>query len=198
MDKTYTVTLADEYTVGGKIGVPVTIDGNHTVWIHTGIELTPYIEPDFDAIHKEAYEQGYNRGTHDAKKVFEGHADEAYQKGLDEAWNAARKLLLLEREGGLSTFGGLHCREVVSQYSASTVINCIRKYEQEEEKLHVGDEVEWVDEKYVVTYIDSENKTADMIHTKDGSVVEEVYYENCRKTGRHFSEIIKALEKMRE
>lgn len=138
MNNKYIVTLADEYAVGRKIGVPVTIDGNHTAWIRTGIELTPYVEPDFDAIRKEAFEQGYERGTHDAKRVFEGHADEAYQKGLDEAWNAVRKLLLLERDGGLSTskiddmFGGLHCREVVSQFSASAVVNCIRKYEQKE------------------------------------------------------------------
>lgn len=123
MSKKYIVELSDEYAVGGKVNMPVTIDGIHTSWIRTGIELTPYTEPD---------------------------TQEAYQRGLDDAWEAARKIFSeITMHDAIELFG----REAIEDYllftnfSASEAIEKIRQYEEEQEEQVLSGEIEtWLAE----------------------------------------------------
>ena len=81
--------------------------------------LTPYTEPDLEQVRKEAYEQG-----------------------LSDAWDAARKIgsnsmCSLEEMGfdfGQCVFNDYNSSwHVVKNYSASECIEKIRQYEQEKE-----------------------------------------------------------------
>ena len=202
MSKTYTVTLADEYTVGGKIGVPVTIDGNHTAWICTGIELTPYTEPDTN--------EAYQRGVEDGAKSVENwnvqekklRMDEAYQKGLSDAWDAARKIVLSREDGGL--FGYEERKAVfgcgnymaLKMFLAPEAIEKIRQYEQEQEKIKAGNEVNGEGGRGTITKISDDGDHFNVMW-ENGSTG---YYmmEDFKKTGRHFPEIAEVLRKMQE
>ena len=90
MEKKYIATLDSKYALGQKLTIPVTINGEHTVWVRAGIELTPYTEPDLDAVRKEAYDEGYKKclSEHDFDSPCTSCEieKEAYQKGLDDAW----------------------------------------------------------------------------------------------------------------
>ena len=86
MDKKYIVTLADEYALVHKLTVPVTINGKHTAWIQTDINLTPYTEPDMEQVRKEAYDKGYDDATAEIGSDEQAIAEKSYQKGLSDAW----------------------------------------------------------------------------------------------------------------
>ena len=200
MNKTYTVTLADEYTVGGKIGVPVTIDGNHTAWICTGIELTPYTEPNLEAIRNEAYE----KGVQDTKQHWVDAPRSCayklgYENGLKAAWDAARWLAKSNAGVNFKIFGMHFTNEIVQEISASEAIDKIQQYEQEQQ-IQVGDEV--------IGIYSSGEQTKPFVITK---VISDYYFgiysdsgEFCQgglklqKTGRHFPEIAEVLKRMQE
>ena len=73
----------------------------------------------------EAYHWGYTDGV--------SRVDEAYERGLSDAWECARKLCQCEDEGGL----GNHCGEIFSRkdffdifdYSAAEAIRKLKEYE---------------------------------------------------------------------
>lgn len=103
--------------------------------------VSPYTEPDLEQIRKEAYEDGYKTAKvqcniqveKDMREVGERH----YQKGLSDAWDAARKIAhcflwgSYQRETGRSS---ACAQDVLDHYSASEAIEKIRQYEQEKEK----------------------------------------------------------------
>ena len=176
----------------------------------TGLPIKPYTEPDIEQVRKEAYYKGYHNGHsacyETAKDLMEKKKNEAYQRGLSDAWEAARKI------GSNSTcslkemgFDFSQCAIpvynsswfVVKNYSASEAIEKIRQYEQEQEEFKVGDEFEnGVGQKFVVLKMDG--KEIDRYIDGDGKTyVMKEKYEVMRKTGRHFPEIAAVLEKMR-
>lgn len=131
-------------------------------------ELTPYTEPDIEQVRKEAYE-----------------------KGLIEAWECAKKIQ--DTGGNLNWW--------IHNTSASEAIEKIRQYEQEQEEIKVGDEVERilngeVDSKAVFLG-DDEGYYHCLFWT--GACFTTLSYpkKQFRKTGRHFPEIAAVLEKMR-
>ena len=155
----------------------------------------------------DAYQRGYETAKHEREDCpKQAYTDalrmEAYQKGLSDAWDAARKVTQVRKYGGYGdcleeVFG---CHRVpwdVFDYSASEAIEKIRQYEQEKQ-FHVGDEFEnEIGKRFVILktdgteidrYIDEEGKTYCM----------NVKYRVMRKTGRHFPEIAEVLQKMRE
>ena len=154
-------------------------------WTYDGLEakrvsdLTPYTEPDMEQVRKEAYEQG-----------------------LSDAWEAARKVSQVRKYGGYGdcleeVFGRHRVSWDVFDYSASEAIEKIRQYEQEKQ-FHVGDEFEnengkrfvilKMDDAEIDRYIDEEGKTYCMT----------IKYKVMHKTGRHFPEIAEVLQKMKK
>ena len=161
--------------------------------------LTPYTED-------SAYAHGYTEAESKYREIRDELEKQAYQKGLKDAWEAARKIgsnsMCSLKEMG---FDFSRCAVadynpswfVVKNCSASECIEKIRKYEQEN-LFCVGDEFENEGGKrFVITkmdgteidrYIDEEGKTYCMI----------AKYKVIRKTGRHFPEIAEVLAKMKE
>ena len=127
--------------------------------------------------------------------------DEAYQRGLDDAWEAAKKIFGYEKDGGIpideigKVFGYAEDAEfctadIIRHNTVSEAINKIKAYEEKQkadDKIEVGDEVK--------------RKTA-LKNERGGIVTKEwkdIYYimwsdgssgqwdkDRVVKTGRHF------------
>lgn len=109
----------------------------------------------------------------------------AYQRGLDDAWEAARKIGTFTDKALCKLFGG---GGVVFRYSAKEAIEKLRASE-----IHVGDEVESCRGRWVVCKTDE--VLAYGLDTEWVKHVEEL--SKLKKTGRHFPEVAALLEKMK-
>ena len=179
---------------------------NSLVFDMTGIsKLTPYTEPDLERVRKEAYENGYENGFVDghlkAEKSGQSFYEDGYQRGLSDAWEAARKLYEINWGVLCDLFGKVSVKsEVLDMFTADEVLQKLRAYKQEQEKIKVGDEVENTQTgvKFIVTHlwknnlgeqgVSGFNQECSAFSTTFGLVV---------KTGRAFPEIANIFEKMR-
>lgn len=127
--------------------------------------------------------------------------DEAYKRGLTDAWECMKKIAFSEKPRdmrdffGHTTFGG-----ILTGYTATEAIEKLKAYE---EKQKADDEIKVGDE---VCYIDKMRKDAGIVTWRrydeiyimwdDGSSSRNKV-NDYRKTGRHF-DIDKLLEAMNE
>lgn len=107
-------------------------------------DLTPYTEPDMEKVREEAYEKCMNEAEDLAYKLYSPKINEAYQRGLNDVWKAARKIAVNEDHGGLSTEAickifstedmYLGLASIFDNFTASEAIEKIRQYEQKQEE----------------------------------------------------------------
>lgn len=184
---------------------------NSLVFDWNGLQmLTPYTEPDLEQVRKEAYDKCMDEAEMLAYKLYSPKIDEAYQRGLADAWEAAMKISMSKIDGGLSweemndIFGTARPGKIYKTFTASECIEKIRAYEQENEEIKVGDEV-------VGTYTDEEETEPFVIIRKVPEIYPTHYFGiysksggfcqgglKLKKTGRHFPEIAEVLQKMKE
>lgn len=174
---------------------------NSLVFDMTGIsKLTPYTEPNLEQIRQKAYDKAYadavyncsegcshveqirqkayKEGVEDGKRLCpapEVCNDMAYQKGLSDAWDAARKIAhcalwddYRKDTGNLSVYTGA----VLDYYTASEALEEIRAYEQaqkEKEEQEEKDSVttEEVMRQYLDTFCKRNFCTKCLLHTPD-------------------------------
>lgn len=150
------------------------------------------IKDDVDYIAEEAYKKGYAEGEKQAK--------ENYQKGLSDAWECAKKIACMESDGGMPCqvlADIFDCDgRIIATHSASEAIAKIKAYEEEQNKIRLGDEVilksDCTKAVIVATGIKgwwrviTENRCTNTWHEND-----------IEKTGRHFDEIETLMEKMK-
>ena len=154
--------------------------------------FAPYTAPDLEQVRKEGYKDGYDAG-------FGRKIDASYQEGLSDAWEAARTLWNTPNRKEI--FGHTTFNTVLTTLTAQKTIEKIRQYEQEQEKIKVGDEVAFhhddgrPDTEVVVTYIGQDG----FIDGMDGRGTQYAHKnpKKWTKTGRHFPEVATILEKMR-
>ena len=117
-------------------------DGDATI---EGVSLTPYTEPEpLAEVTADAYQRGYETAKHECEDCTkQAYTDalrmESYQKGLSDAWEAARKISQVRKYGGYGdcleeVFGRHRVPWDVFDYSASEAIAKIQAYEQEKEE----------------------------------------------------------------
>lgn len=104
----------------------------------TGLPIKPYTEPNIEQVRKEAYDKGYDDATAKIGSDEQAIAEKAYQRGLNDAWEAARKVTQVRKYGGYGdcleeVFGRHRAPWDVFDYSASEAIEKIRQYEHEKE-----------------------------------------------------------------
>lgn len=128
--------------------------------------------------------------------------DEAYQKGLNDAWEAAKKISLMTSDEIEKVFpGAAKYNRYNLGYSGVEAIEKLKAYEekQEADSIKVGDEVYLKDEgingdRGLILRIDKDKETCTVMWANDGSAglwpVDEF-----AKTGRHF-DIQSILEAM--
>lgn len=89
-------------------------------------DLTPYTEPDTEQVREEAFKNGYDAACKDIDVKSKINA--AYRKGLEVAWDAARKIVHLQWDGAWA--GVDEVEKWFDTYTASEAIEKIRQHEQ--------------------------------------------------------------------
>ena len=133
-------------------------------------------------------------------KICEIQSDKTYEDGLNDAWECARKIVLSSTRGGmpLSVIDEIFdcCNNelnVLANYSASEAIAKIKEYEEQENEIHVGDEVRHFNSLGVVV---KANNYSICVLTIDRNYIT-VDKMNLEKTGRYFPQIEEVLEQIR-
>ena len=118
--------------------------------------------------------------------------DTAYQRGLNDAWEVARKIIRMPEGDLLNIFTECYSAvctalQVLLKYDASEAIEKLKAYEEkQDDKIEVGDEVRLCRHKvpYIVTSCDGDDDTYILMTVNGGFIKAEKY--NVRKTNRHF------------
>lgn len=125
-------------------------------------------------------------------KHFSDLQDTAYQRGLEDGKAQSERGCegcKYEGKNRINPPCVLCCNAFKNQWTAK------------DDKIEVGDEVEWTGDKYIVTYINYDIDTSEItdydLLGEDGSVAEHVKKCAFVKTGRHF-DIASILEDMRK
>jgi hypothetical protein len=94
-------------------------------------DLTPYTEPDTGAIREEAFRSGYDA----ACRIIDikSKTNAAYQKGLSDAWECARKIADIPYGEEEKVFGS-DGWTFIANHTAQEAIEEIRQYEQEKDR----------------------------------------------------------------
>lgn len=153
-----------------------------------------------DELEKQAYQRGYEEAYDtayaDAEGIYESGKRAMYQKGLKDAWEAARTLWNTPNRKEI--FGHTTFNTVLTTLTAQETIEKIQAYEQEKEKeIQVGDEVNAPFGKAIVVNIDSVAEKIWLVYA-DGHGGFEYFKDAPTRTGRHFPEIAEVLQKMKE
>ena len=206
MEKKYVVQIPEHAVRIVVVGIDE--DGEIYTYGLSVCNLDSYTEPDLEQVRKEGYEKGYETGYEDGYNEPGKNQQEAYQRGLSDAWEAARKFMSevidarFRNNFMVEIFRWDNAVGAMKVYSASEAIEKIRQYEQEKDsEIKVGDEVQFKNtgSKFVVTRIfaSEEGRKCEGLFD-DGEVYERVLDGgNVEKTGRTCPEIAAVLEKMR-
>lgn len=148
-------------------------------------------------------------------KMYRMLMDESYERGLNLAWECAKKIatdmtienlkscgLICTNDGEYEPEEYEYSCEVINKYSASEAIAKIKEYEKRKKKdedIKVGDEVVYLDRVFVVTSIFKN----EYIHGIDSRGERCCYHykshkSGLKKTGRTFPQIAEVLKQMKE
>lgn len=152
---------------------------------------------------REAYNKGYKDGISDGNicnGTFRKRIKEAYENGLNDAWECARKIYLNTDENGLSgnelyAIFGERGGYILKEYSASEAIAKIKEYDE----IKVGDEVYCSDRKAVVSRVVENEILAGKLYSIVffNGATSCVNGQGITKTGRYFPQIVEVFEQMR-
>ena len=187
MEKKYIVKLDDNklaYTA-------IIIDGVPYI---KPLQLLPYTEPDTS----EAYQRGYDDAKHecqDCQKIMtdaeQERVDKAYQQGLEDARNRKATCEFCEYAG--------------NDESNEPCVSCCCGYmnrfrpKKIKEEIQIGDEVKFYNgEKCVVTVVENGQVLGVMDRYGYSMEMDDGLRNSMNKTGRHFNELGKLLQKMNE
>ena len=170
-------------------------------------ELTSdYINEHYGQLQDEAYQRGY-KDCETRYCSFDACPNRRaeYQRGLDDAWEAARKIALMDTETSENVTGYFGLFRIMENLTPMQAIEKLKAYkekqkEEAEDEIRVGDEVAFhhddgrPDTVVVVTYIGQDG----FIDGMDGRGTQYAHKNPTKwtKTGRHF-DIASILEDMR-
>lgn len=160
-------------------------------------KLTPYTEPNIEAIRNEAYE----KGVQDTKQHWVDAPRSCayklgYENGLKAAWDAACKIVNMIGLKRKDIFGYMAYSSIMNKFSATEAIEKIKQCGQEQEKIEYGDEIQFCDgEKALVLDVDDEKLS---VVTKRGFTDISMWKGNVTKTGDKYIIIADYLRKIRD
>ena len=138
----------------------------------------------------------------DRKTEIEYERNEAYQRGLEEAWEAAMNICKCDNISWLyKNFGTEDTDSIIPQTTASEVIAKLKEYKERQSKIEVGDEVKnkQTSAVWIVTHKWTNNRGEKGVSGFNHECSAfSTTLDMVKKTGRHFPEIAQVLEKMRE
>ena len=208
MGKKYIIEIPED-KIGDFVGsthflMPYMMAG-HIGHHDTGLPIEPYTEPDLEQVRKEAYDKGYHEGHNacfeTAKDIMEEKRNEAYQRGLSDAWEAARKIHRMPDGDILDLFPDCYASictaaQAILKYDASEAIAKIKEYEDGKQEIKVGDEVTTDAGNRASVLYENPDGTQVFVFKSDGTAT---WWTKSalHRTGRNFPEIAAVLEKMR-
>lgn len=156
---------------------------------------------DISRIVNRVYDIGYDKARKELQIEEEFDEDrakaikEAYQKGLDDAWECVKKIAAVPSDGGFTgarlklIFNRNYIADIVTNYSASETIAKIKEYEEKqkaEDEIKVGDEITDSSGNHGVVIALLEYDGDLRVLWLDGTVsITSMIYK--KKTGRHFN-----------
>ena len=169
---------------------------------------------------RNAYDRGYKQGFKDGEDIEQKNgavtkvevAKMEYERGLNDAWEAARKIMLCKSKGGLgyevvlkifqqANITGTEHFDILHEWPASEAVAKIKKYEEKqkesEKEFKIGDEVITYDRKFVVLGIDS-GEWYNLWCLDDGLTYDNICSKNLTKTGRSFPQLAELFKQMKE
>jgi len=163
-------------------------------------QIIDRVKSDIDWIAEQAHAKGYN----EAKLIYQNpNAESDYQRGLDDAWEAARKIAQQWKEDTTEYRVVMDdsIRVTLDSMTASEAIEKVKAYEQQkaDAEIKVGDEVEAYSGRAVVfgTFTDTKGeKFCRYWYPSDDSFNKDKT-ENLKKTGRHFPQVAELLKAMK-
>ena len=167
------------------------------IYIHSNNTVTFYDAP--ETIERAIHD--LLMSTEETKVGYAGALTQpAYEQGLNDAWECARKLINnLNYDELVTIFGDGNEHYVLRAFSAPQAIAKIKEYEEKNAEIKVGDEVEVRAEssipKMVVTQIDNH-----YVSTVDANGDTRCICKDTAKpvkTGRHFAQIEEVLKQMK-
>ena len=222
MRKKYIIELEDNESVYKTINKK-----DPMIQVFELLSPTPYAAPDIEQVRQKAYDkayadavcncsegcshveqvrkEAYEQGRKDVETQFCSYdacknRQEEYQRGLVDAWEAAKKIAhcalwddYRTDSGKLSVYTG----DVLDYYTASEAIEKIRQYEQKQEEIKVGDEVATDAGNRASVLYENPDGTQVFVFKSDGTAA---WWTKSalHRTGRNFPEIAAVLEKMKE
>lgn len=148
---------------------------------------------------KRCYDYGYEDGKADTPFTDTEEAEKkAYERGLNDAWECARKMCCMEPEERLLAFdvSGNHLA-ILSDLTAPKAMEKLKAYEEKQkqtEDIKVGDEVTHDGAKFIVLNIDSQTSVYCLDTRGRTPIFTNIH--NLTKTGRHFDTIPEVLKQM--
>lgn len=124
--------------------------------------------------------------------------DEAYQVGMDKAWELAEDVIY-NRGNVLDILDCATAGAAFDKYSARQALDILEEYEcKQKDRIEVGDEVEWDGDCFIVTKIFQPRNMKEQCDgiDDDGSAYHDILMEDLKKTGKHY-DIQSILEAMR-
>ena len=169
-------------------------------------ELMPYVTLDLQKIKEDAFEEGRRCSS---KEVIDHSCDANnvenntyYNMGLDDAWKCIGKIINDEENGGISSndlikmFGYSDLCNIFRRHEISYIVWKIKYFEEERNKISVGDEV-LNDDGTAAIILDSRCPDLYAVLTEN-RCVETWDIKDFRKTCNHFSEVDDMIDKLRK
>ena len=158
-----------------------------------------------DYIAGEAYQKGFEAGSHEAEKTSNEMFRLAYDKGLNDAWKCARKIAQQWEEDTTEYRVVMDdsIRVTLDSMTASEAIEKIKAYVEQQkadDEIKVGDEVmsnNAISDHTGVVLALSPGKNSAKVLENDGSMAW-VDVNVLIKTGRHFNFLTPLLNEMKE
>lgn len=158
---------------------------------------------------RHVYNQGYENGL-TCKEYIQIDDSTAYERGLNDAWECARKMVLSDEDGGIALSDilkifGMTQYSAIKRFSASEAIAKLKEYEEkqkpvEDAEIKVGDEVIYcgggAHDGSVGVVLGTEKDWVEVRFKSSWNCVG-VYKDALTKTNRHFSQIEEVLEQMK-
>ena len=160
-------------------------------------KLTPYTEPNLEAIRNEAYE----KGVQDTKQHWVDAPRSCayqlgYENGLKAAWDVACKIVNMIGLKRKDIFGYMASSSIMNNFSATEAIEKIKQCGQGQEEIEYGDEIQFCDGcKALVLDVDDEKLS---VVTKRGFTDISMWKGNVTKTGEKYIIIADYLRKIRD
>ena len=154
-------------------------------------------------IYNIGYVEGVKDGTIKSESYISGKEQEAYDKGLREAWECAGSIVSsneLTLDQLREIFGTNNYTRIFKEFTGFDAIRKLKEYEEVKQwnpnGIEVGDEVYQLDDDLCIVTMVKDDGYASIVYG-NGSI--DIYPLNLlKKTGRHFPQIAEVLAQMQE